>query len=312
MSYRPLNQFSLVLVFLLIGSSNPVAIKYALNHGWPPFILGLSRMMLIGFFFGIWACFLRENIIGPNREARYHTVIASLCKGAGAICFYVALSYIPANRAVMLSTISPIANLLLIHMLLEQDAVRKKHILGVAVSFLGISILLSHRETGTWANFTGGGNVFLGDFAMLAGVIFHNTMVIFEKKALNAGGNPRQLLHATNIVSVLVFSFFFMLSGEHISDIPMTTPSIWAFIYLVTIAGIILFYYRRWLVSKLEVSYINSFSHAGKVVAVFYAALLLGETISLLSVVCFGVILSGTYMATRAEKTSKLDFVEAS
>jgi len=73
-------------------------------------------------------------------------------------------------------------------------------------------------------------------------------------------------------------------------------------------AGVFLFYYRRWVASKLDVSYITSFSHLGKALSLFYAALILGETITLLSLVCFGIILLGTFIATRKESEEETTY----
>ncbi len=302
MNFNGFSNLGLMAIFLIVGSSNPVAIKYALNHGWPPFILGLFRMIFIGVFFGAWIWFIRENPIGSSRQVRFYTIAASFCKGAGAICYYIAFSLIPANRAVMLSTFSPVVNLLLVHMLLDHDPIKKKHVMGVGLSFIGISAFLVFREPGAGMSHSMSGSDFLGDIMMLASVFLYNIMVIFEKKALSSGGNPLQLLHATNVVSILLFALFFLLSQEKVSGVPITSQSIGAFLSLFSVAGVFLFYYRRWLVSKLHVSYMNSFSHLGKVIAVFYAVVFLGETISLMSICFFGVILSGTFIATRQEK----------
>jgi len=55
MNDGPWKRFGLISIFLLVGSSNPIAIKAALNLGWPPFTLGLFRMGFIGLFFYVFA-----------------------------------------------------------------------------------------------------------------------------------------------------------------------------------------------------------------------------------------------------------------
>jgi len=115
MNDGPWKRFGLISIFLLVGSSNPIAIKAALNLGWPPFTLGLFRMGFIGLFFYVWARLLREHPMGPNPVARRYALYAAACKGVAVLAFYSALWVIPANRAVILSTISPVVNLVLIH-----------------------------------------------------------------------------------------------------------------------------------------------------------------------------------------------------
>lgn len=309
--HRGMGNLGLISIFLIIGSSNPIAIKAAMNLGWPPFFLGLLRMAFIGMFFMVWGLLAGESLAGPNATARRHTLVAAACKGAGVLLFYLALSIIPASRAVILSTISPAVNLVLIHLMLEHERVERRHVLGIAISFIGIVILLLLRygELGV----PGGESaaVLFGDVAMIASVIFHQAMVVFEKKALTNGANPRQLIISTNLISVLVFGLLIMTGNERASDIPTTPAAMGAFVYLITVVGVILFYYRRWMVSVLDVSYINSFSHAGKAISVLYAAVFLGERISASSLACFGMVLIGTAIASGREKTKIQDQIVA-
>ncbi|MDH3972840.1 MAG: DMT family transporter [Deltaproteobacteria bacterium] len=293
------NRLFLISIFIAVGSSNPIAIKYAINVGWPPFALGMLRMAFIGIVFTFWVISRGEGLIGPNREARKYVLIAASCKAVGVILFYVALWLIPANRAVMLSTISPVVSLVLIHFILEHENVRSHHVAGIVTSLAGMVLLLILR------NGFDGGNLsshLTGDFLMLVSVVFNNAMVVFEKKALIHGANPRQLLVSTNFLSVIVFALFFCLSAESLLAVPLTGKSVGAYLYLVTVVGIFLFYYRRWLVSKLDVSYMSSFSHAGKALSILYASLLLGETVSITSLAAFILILWGTRIATGNKK----------
>ena len=292
------NKFSLVLFMIIIGSSNPVAIKYALNYGWPPLLLGIFRMSGIGLFVLLWLKLKGEPLIGPDKNAAFYSIAASVCKGIGVIGFYLSLSIMPASRNIILATFSPVVNLLMIHLILEHENIRKNHILGITISFIGIFLLLFIRnkifiDNGKPVSF------FVGDILMIVSIVFHNAMVIFEKKAFMFGAKPRQLIIWNNLVSILVFSFMLLFIEEKISSIPANINTMGIFIYLVTIVGIFLFYYRRWLVLKLEVSYINSFSHLGKALSMFYAVLFLGETISFKSILCFILIFSGTLIATR-------------
>ncbi len=293
------NRLILMLIFLMISSSNPIAIKYGLNHGWSPIILGISRMSFIGLFFILWVAWRREPFLGPNNKASIFSVAAALCKSIGVICFYIALWILPASRVVMLATFSPIVNLVLIHLALEHESVRKGHVLGVAISFIGIVTLLMLSGEESNGDVIQIRSSLLGAAVMIISIVFNNTMVIFEKKALDCGAHPRQLIISTNIISVAVFVFILSIHAEPISNIPLNTQMVGAYIYLISIVGVFLFYYRRWLVSMLDISYINSFSHLGKAIAIIYSILLLGESISLASLASFALILAGTVIATR-------------
>ena len=299
----PQNRLFLIAVFIIIGSSNPIAIKFALNAGWTPFALGMLRMTVIGIFFTIWVMARREGLIGPNRSARRYAIIAAACKAVGVVLFYIALSMIPANRAIVISTISPVVSLVLIHFILEHEHVRRHHILGILTSLAGILLLVTMREGASSGAAASGSLLIVGDILMIVSVFFNNAMVVFEKKALLKGASPGQLLVSTNVLSVAVFAALFAIAGESLHAIPVNSTSIGAYLYLISVVGIFLFYYRRWLVSKLEVTYISSFSHLGKAVSIIYAVILLGERISPISLLCFSLILAGTVVATRKKRT---------
>ena len=296
----PKNKLSLIAVLIIVGSSNPVAIKFALNEGWPPFALGMLRMSVIGVFFVLWLMARGEGLVGPTREARYYAAIAAACKAVGVVLFYIALSMIPASRSVFISTMSPIVSLVLIHFILEHEHVRMRHVLGILTSLVGVVLLLGLRDEAP-AIYKTGQFFLMGDLLMILSVIFNNAMVVFEKKAILGGASPGHLLISTDIFSVLVFTIFFASAGESLDAIPLSGAALGIFLYLVTVVGIFLFYYRRWLVSKLELTYISSFSHVGKVVSILYAVIFLGESISAISIFCFAIILTGTFIATRVK-----------
>jgi drug/metabolite transporter (DMT)-like permease len=282
----------------MLGSSNPVAIKAALLEGWPPMVLGLCRMSVIGFFFAGWAFVLREHFIGPNGAARRWALAAAACKGAGVLFFYLSLAMIPVNRAIILSTVSPVVNLWLVHLLLSQERIRRHHVAGMAITFVGMLMVILLRQGGEGLALRPTANYIAGDLAMLASVVFHQAMIVFEKRALIEGTNPRQLIISTSIVAVAVFGIFVVFGGESLTAVPTGQRALAVFIYLVTFVGVVLFFYRRWLVSVMEVSYINSFSHAGKALSIVYAVILLGEPVPALSIAGFILIIGGTAVAT--------------
>jgi drug/metabolite transporter (DMT)-like permease len=290
-------RFALVTAFIILGASNPVAVKAALLHGWGPLGLGVLRMGFIGLFFYGWSLLAGEHPLGPNGEARRYALAAAACKGLGVLGFYLALTLIPVNRAVIISTVSPVVNLALVHLLLEQERVRRHHVLGIAVTLAGILLLLALRHGGSSSIASLRAPTFVGDAAMITSVVFHQAMIVFEKKSLLSGVNPRQLIISTNLVSVSLFALLILFSRESLADIPTGRTAVALYLYLISFVGVILFYYRRWLVSVMEISYLNAFSHAGKALSILYAVLLLGERLPPQSLLAFGLILLGTTVA---------------
>ena len=177
----------------------------------------------------------------------------------------------------MITSAGPIIKLVLIHFLLENERIDKRHVIGILISFLGIFFLLASRDTE--AQNPANGSNFWGDLCMIGSVILHNCMLIFEKKALISGANPKQLIISVNVASVPVFFILTMVNGIRFLEVPTTSNGLLSYLYLITVAGVFFFYYRRWLTDKLGVLYVNSFSHLGKAFALFYAVYFLQETV---------------------------------
>lgn len=289
--------FSLIGVFLVLGSSNPVAIKAAILAGWDPMSLGFFRMGVIGAVFLLWTAILGEHPLGKAGAGRNWSLAAALCKGAAVLCFYTALAHIPVSRAVILSTISPVVNLALVHILLRQERVRRHHLLGIGITLAGMLTVITVRHFGKYPADPATAGSLVGDLCMTGSIVFHQAMIIFEKRALNENVSPRQLVLSTSVVSVAAFALAVHGAGEGLQDFPAGVPATAAFLYLVTFAGVGLFLYRRWLVSLMEVTFLNSFSHAGRALSILLAVVVLGETVPFAGIAGFAIIVWGTFVA---------------
>lgn len=287
--------FSLIGVFLVLDSSNPVAIKAALLAGWVPMSLGLFRMGAIGAVFLLWAAIRGEHPFGSAGTGRNWSLAAALCKGAAVLSFYTA--HIPVSRAVILPTISPVVNLALVHFLLRQERVRRHHILVIGITFAGMLTVLTIRHFGIYPADPATAGSLVGDLCMTGSILFHQAMIIFEKKALIANVSPRQLVASTSVVSLAAFALAIYGAGDGLQDFPAGVPAAAAFLYLVSFAGVGLFLYRRWLVSLMEVSFLNSFSHAGRALSILLAVVVLGESVPFASIAGFAIIVWGTFVA---------------
>lgn len=294
------HKLAIVLVAMFVGASNPIALKFALEAGWPVLPLGIGRMGFIGIFFLIWVLVAREHPIGGSPAGRRWAMMAAVSKGSGVLAFYVALLWAPANRVVVLSAFSPIVALLLIDRMLEHETVRTRQWLGVATSFVGLALLLLLRGDFSLAGGATWRQTLLGDLCMIVSVVLHNAMAVYEKKAILEGVSPRQLIVSTNLLSTAVFvAMALAVPDAGFDSIPATPAALWSFVYLITVVGVFFFYYRRWMVGVLDLGYIASFSHFGRAVALVYAAVLLGETIPLSSLAAFALILLGSVIANR-------------
>jgi len=99
------------------------------------------------------------------------------------------------------------------------------------------------------------------------------------------------------------FCFFILslLTHEKLAGIQTGANAVLVFLFLVVVAGVFIFYYKRWLASFMRVSYLALFHHAKRILAIALAVALLGETVTVFEWLFFIPILAGTLIASHGE-----------
>lgn len=289
-------QLTHALLCTLLAATTPVILKLALNLHWPPYILGLMRVSFIAIFFYI---LLRQSslpVLGSSKRQIKYSVASSALKGIALTLLYYSLSLIPASRWAILATSSPIINFIFVQYFLENEQVSRRRFWGAGISLIGVILLLLTRNSAGTMQYN-----FWGDLSCLLSIISLNYMTVIEKKALNLGLSPAQLSASNNLGPILVFTIICFLTKSDPATIP-SSPYAWlCFFYMITFTGVLFFYYRRWLASQLQISYLSSFSHFGKAMSIVLAVLVLDETLPVSSLGCFIIILIGTIVAAKGK-----------
>jgi drug/metabolite transporter (DMT)-like permease len=292
----------LVAAATLAAASNPVAIKLALSLGFPTFLLGFGRTLCVGLVFAAWTMRDGGPMFGTRGPERRWVVLASAAKAMSVACSFAALSLIPASRVAILSAFAPIANLALVRLLLKDERVTRGRVAGIALGLAGVLVLVALQGSGGEAGAAAAPRILAGDLIAIAGILGVQAMIVFEKKALGAGVSPQRLAAASSVVAVAMFVAAALVLGESVRAVPLTWRAAAVFLYLVAVPGVFLFYVKRWLTSVLDVSYLAAFQSPERALAVALAMVVLGETVSIASFACFGIIVAGTVLATRGAR----------
>ena len=298
----------LVIPLLLIQPSNPIALKYAMFLEWPPYLLGALRMSMISCCFMIWVLFAKQSLLG-TWETRRWILPAAFCKALGIYCFFTALSLISASRVIMLGASAPILNLLLVRILLKQEKVRYHHVIGLTISLCGVLFLLTLRSVQDLSFESI--HIETGDLILLLGLLLTGCMTICEKHAVNHGALPQQLVASINLFSVPLFITLTLFAEPAQQNFPTSFESWAIFIYLFLI-GSVLFYYRRWMLIRVPVTFLNSLTYLERAIGIAYAMIFLGETVSFMSLIGFGMILAGSAFAIQSDLHQKAPNLPAS
>lgn len=280
-----------IIFWIIIASTNLVAIKLALEYGWAVYFLGFLRVLTIAVFYTGLVKYKGYKLWGANSEQVKYSLCSSVLKSLAVVTSYSALAIMDVSQVAIISGFGPMLALIFIHFLLEHEKVLTRHIAGLIIGFFGMSILILGNN-----DFQISSPSFIGLILVLISTLASSLMFIFQKKALNAGINPISITATINFFPIIVFLILSMCTGEAMV-VPDNNIAIFSFLYLASVCGIGLFFYVRWLISKVDYSYFNSFLYIVKSCTIILATIVLDEKVTLISILAFVLIVIGNRVA---------------
>jgi len=197
---------------------------------------------------------------------------------------------IQSGLAAILMAVMPLTTLVLAHFLTEGDRLKPQKLVGVALGFGGVVVLVGQ------AALEGLGGALLHQLAVAGGAICYAVSVIILKRM-----PPTPVVGRATLV--LIFSVLqtapaaLYFAGGVMP--PFSFEALWPAIYLgvfpTAVATLVLFK----LASEREPSFIAFQNYLVPVFGVAWGAMLLDEVLSLKAIIALGLILFGIFIANR-------------
>lgn len=275
----PASGVALALAALyLIWGSTYLAIRFALEGGFPPFLLGGIRFVIAG---GLLFTFLRwRGVAAPTRaQWRNLAVMGALLLGCGnGLVNYGELSVTSGMTAVIVSSS---ALWMGVFSALRGERPTKLEWLGLVIGFLGV----------VWLS-TGGG---------LAGTPLGLMALLLASLAWSFGSiwsrgrdlpSPFMASAGQMLCGGLLMCGVGVGIGERFDELPSGT-GIAAFWYLVVLGSLAGFSAYIWLLHHVRPALATSYAYVNPAIAVLLGALLAHERFGLHELLAMGVILLG-------------------
>lgn len=215
---------------------------------------------------------------------------------------YLALQNTSATNAVLLMSTTPLVILLLSYVFLNQ-AIRLNQVMGIMLSFAGVSIIIARGDVRQLLNL----QLNIGDAWMLSGVIVWGLYSILLRWRPSALSN---LTFLTTLISVGVMVLTPLYLLLHVVWFPstwtLTLPIAGAIGYTVLFPVLLSYLCWNHGVKLVGANTAGQFIHLMPVFGTLLAVLLLGEQLFLfhwLGIIC---VFSGIYVATYAFKPKKI------
>ncbi len=260
------------LFYILLWSSAFIATKVGVTHS-PPLTLLAARFLTAALLMTLLAWILKLSRPRGWPAWRRLIIFGLLNSGIYLGCSYEALRYLSAGMGSIISAINPLL-LTLIAPLVLHERLTWQRILGLVLGFGGVLFVMGARLNGNSHLDTPGGMLvaFIGVIGLVGATVFYKRYPPQEHAIVV---NAVQL-GAAGLALVLPALLF-----EHPEHVPIDTPLIWSFLYLVLAISMGASLLWFWLLKQGEASVVSSYYFLTPIAGLALAALLLGEPFGL-------------------------------
>ena len=220
---------------VLIWSTTPLAIKWSTEG--VGYLFGVTSRMGIGMTVAVLICAMMGIGLPLHRRA----LLTYVASGTGVfltmLCCYWAMQFLPSGWVSVIFGLSPVITSLLGSLVLRERLVSVTRTGSLIISLTGLFVMFHHSMSTD-------SNIAHGIFAVVAGVLCYCASMV-AIKAIDADIRPVMTMTGTLIITVLLFSLTWYLSG---SELPVIIPTraAGAILYLGifgSVLGFMLFYF---------------------------------------------------------------------
>jgi drug/metabolite transporter (DMT)-like permease len=277
-----------------------LAIKYAIET-LPPFLMAGSRFVFAGAVLMLWARFTKDYETPKPAHWKTSFIVGTflLLGGNGGVVF--AQHYISSSLAALLVATEPFWIVLLSWLWLGKSRPNLKTILGIAIGFFGVWLLINGQPGNNSVNvssmqFFGAIAVMLAALSWATGSIYGLRAPAPKSSILTAG---MQMLSGG-----LVLLAVSLIMGEwtNFEFAQVSSNSLFGVIYLIIFGSLIGFTAYSWLLKNAQPAFVSTYAYVNPMVAVFLGWLIAGETFTGQMLIGAGVIVGSVVLITSHDK----------
>jgi drug/metabolite transporter (DMT)-like permease len=278
---------NLASVYLIWGSTY-LAIR-VLVRTVPPLYGAGARFVVAG---ALMLAFLGRRSLNINRrELLASAIVGTLLAAGGNGLVTVAEQDVPSGLAAVLVASVPLW--IVVYRAVVGDRVRRATLIGVLAGFAGVAILVlpGNRPSG----------VPLGPTLVIIGAAASWGFGSFISKSMPL---PRDGLVTTGwqmLFGGTVLAVAGAAAGEHIGT--PSGESAWAWVYLVVIGSLVAYTSYTWLLRNAPISQVSTYAYVNPVVAVILGALILNESVGIVTVLGTAVIVASVAVIVRQPRS---------
>ena len=290
------SRFAVVAAFAaiyLIWGTTFLGIRFAVET-IPPFLMGAARFLLAGALLFGWTRL--RGVPLPRRALWKPAFVAGffmMLVAQGSVSW--AEQKIPSGVAAVIVAMMPIWFLLLEWLAVSHRPPRLVTVLGLAVGFAGVVILIAPWQTGARdINLVGAIVVLVGSLGWAVGSLYSRTA---KAPASHLQATAMQMLAGG---ALLLVAATFVGDWGRLDPAAITARSVGALLYLSIVGSLVALTAYTWLLGVVPSSRVSTYAYVNPVVAVLLGTLVAGEALTPRMLFAMVLILGAVVVATLA------------
>lgn len=281
---------ALGIVYIIWGSTY-LSIRIAIQT-IPPLLMAGARFLIAGLLISGFALVTRA-VRPSRRQIVSASIVGLLLPAAGNGTVVWAEQYIPSGLAALLVALVPLWMVLLDW---GRPGGRRPPLLalgGVVVGFFGVALLALHGGGSAGQSINPLALVVVGaSFCWAAGSIFSHNAELPASAAYSTG--------IEMLAGGAVLLIFAGITGEgaHLHLRAISGSSVLAMLYLILFGSLVGYTAFVWLLKSAPPTLVSTYAYVNPVVAVFLGWLILGETVTPITIVAAAIIVAAVALIT--------------
>lgn len=279
-----LNAFIMIILIIFWGSSF-VVVKIALNEGLTPIAVATFRFLIAGGLFLIFLLFNKARKRDYSLLVEKKDLPKVLFLALTGITFMFTAQYTGIKMsgasiaAIFVCLLSPIF-IVVFSVPMFKERLTKKRVLGICIAAVGTFTVI----TGGSLSFTGSSNFLLGSLILLSTPILWAAYSLIGKKITEKYDSLLVVAYATILGGLCLIPF--SLAENSIQQIISMTLNAWfAILFLSVTCSLFGYYAWIYMLKKAGTTLASSFLFLEPVVTAIFAAAIIGETLTLFSLI---------------------------
>ena len=285
----------IVFLFYAIFSSTWTVGKALLSYSQPAFFVG-TRMAISGLLILAYLFFFRrqEFTLWPSKYRGAFAQVAIIQIFFGYVLEYWAMQYVASSKVSLMFAMTPFFSVLFSYWLLNERLTRKK-LIGLCIGFMGMIVLIvsnrthegvmvGHQSLISWTEVA----LFVSIMAYAYGWVVKRTMVTeYELSPLAVNGVT---MFYGGLLALISSPFIDVWNPWPVTNVSAFVPLMVLVIIIGNLFGLNVY---SWLLKRYSATMVAFVGFTDPLYVAFYSWLFLGEHITSIFFVSFGIIVCG-------------------